>query len=461
MSEKKSTVLIVDDEPSLRELLSVVLEVEGYEVQCASNGVEALAVFDRCDGEIEVVIQDVRMPGMSGLDLLKHWKRRAPQLPVIVVTAFSTWDDAVEAMRLGAYNYLRKPFDTDMIRKVVRGAVLRTSRRSDASAGCYRDIIGNHRSLQDVLEMVSRVARTESTVLIQGESGTGKEMIARTIHLQSARHDRPFLPVNCSAFAESLLESELFGHVRGAFTGALEDQDGVFAAAEGGTIFLDEIGDTSLSTQVKLLRVLEERCISPVGSSRIVPIDVRVVAATNRDLVRETAVGTFREDLYYRLNVIPLHMPPLRERKDDIPFLVGHFLAKYSERMGKNVTRISDDGLRALARYDWPGNVRELENIVQRHVALADGEEIETVELPGSSSTAHAEAPIVTPDNVVLPREGFDLQQRLDDIERRYIDQALEQSGGQMTKAARLLGMSYRSMRYRVKKLGLRETREA
>ena len=460
-SLNNSTVLVVDDERSLRELLQLLLEAEGYRVLTAVDGESALELL-AARPEIKLVIQDLRMPGMGGLALLRKLRSAYPRLPVLVVTAFSTWDDAVEAMRLGAYNYIRKPFDTENIRRLVRRALESQSLSvREGETSVYREMIGNHRLMQQVYSIVQRIATTDSTVLIQGESGTGKEMVARAVHYRSHRAARPFVPVNCSAFTDSLLESELFGHRRGAFTGALEDRKGVFQVAEGGTIFLDEVGDMNASTQVKLLRVLEERKISPVGSSSLQPIDVRLVAATNKDMEEEVCEGRFREDLFYRLNVIPLQLPPLRERIDDVPLLVGHFLAKYSKRMGKNVSGISDGALRALSDYSWPGNVRELENIVQRHVALCESDRIETITIRSGPSRDgrddRSRGSRVSDVCSLIPKQGVELESELEELERRYLREALRMTEGHMTNAAKLLGMSYRSIRYRIKKLGVKD----
>ncbi len=469
------TVLVVDDERGIRELLCLLLDAEGYRTFAASNGEEALEIAGRETGTIDLVIQDLKMPGMGGIRLLRELRTRDASVPVIVITAFSTWDDAVEAMRLGAYNYLRKPFDTDSIRTIVQRAIqTRTLLREGAEDGetdasIYREMIGNHPSMHQVYDMIQRIATTDSTVLIQGESGTGKEMVARGIHFRSHRRSRAFVPVNCSAFTDSLLESELFGHRKGAFTGAVADKDGLFQVAEGGTIFLDEVGDMSLSTQVKLLRVLEERKVSSVGSTEPTPVDVRIVAATNKVMEDEVRAQNFREDLFYRLNVIPMWLPPLRERKEDIPLLVGHFLAKYSLRMRKNVVRIADEALRRLCDHDWPGNVRELENIIQRHVAFCDGEKIEHLEIgscgplrrPPGQAPERAGTTTATDAAPLIPEGGMELEEELQAIERRYLLEALRMTGGHMTRAAKLLGMSYRSIRYRVKKLGIRDEVEA
>ena len=464
-SGRRARILVADDEQSMREMLSMVLEGEGHEVITADDAISALESFDRHQGEIQLVIQDLKMPGMDGVDLLAELKRRSPDVPVVVITAFSSWDNAVEAMRVGAYDYIRKPFDTDAIRLVVGRALARQAlldncpdaERSDLVSRV--EMIGNHPLIQEVMRMVLRIGPTDSTVLVQGESGTGKELVARAVHMRSLRKDRPFVSVNCSAFTESLLESELFGHVRGAFTGAIEDKQGFFRAADGGTLFLDEVADMSLTTQVKILRVLEERKVCPVGSTEAHSVDVRIVAATNKDMEEEVRENRFREDLFYRLNVIPLWLPPLRERKDDIPLLAGHFLAKHSNKMNKNVRQISDEASTVLFRYHWPGNVRELENIIQRHVALCEGSTIERIAPLSRSVVEDAEPPrasVPSAEGVALPEAGVVLERILEDVERSYLQEALRQTGGNLTNAARLLGMSYRSLRYRVKKLDVR-----
>ncbi len=457
--KQKKTILVADDEASMRELLRMLLESEGYEVLLASDGREALATFEREGGRIDVVVQDVRMPGLDGLSLLAQLKERAPDVPVVIITAFSTWDNAVDAMRLGAFDYVRKPFDTDTIRSVVARALesrlysaLVAEGRLDDARGPV-ELIGNSRAIQEVLKLVRRVAATDSTILVRGESGTGKEIVARSIHLRSHRRHKPFLPVNCSAFTESLLESELFGHVRGAFTGAFDNKQGLFQAANGGTLFLDEVADMSLTTQVKILRVLEDRRVVPVGSTEQYPVDVRIIAATNKDIEEEVRRKNFREDLYYRLNVIPIELPPLRERKDDIPLLAGHFIAKYSKQMRKGVTRLAPEALRSLYEYDWPGNVRELENVIQREVALCDGDTIRSFALgPGTAQPSRAGN-----GGPLIPEQGIALEETLERIEREHLREALRRTGGNLMNAAKLLGLSYRSIRYRVKKLGVKE----
>jgi two-component system response regulator PilR (NtrC family) len=462
-NEPKKTILVAEDEQSMRELLGMLLEAEGYAVAAAANVTEAMALYEKQPPDL--VIQDLKMPGLEGTELLRWVKARDPAVPVIVITAFSSWDSAVEAMRLGAYDYIRKPFDTELIRTVVARALERDSHGPEARAGKRDDcrtleMIGNNALMQAVYRMVKLIAPTDSTVLIQGESGTGKEIVARTIHNMSLRHDEPFVPVNCSAFTESLLESELFGHVRGAFTGAIENKQGLFRAASGGTLFLDEVADMTLTTQVKILRVLEDRKISPVGSTDQHPIDVRIIAATNKHMEEEVRERRFREDLFYRLNVIPLYIPALRDRKDDIPLLAGHFLAKYSRQMRKDITRISDRARQALYEYDWPGNVRELENIIQRHVALCEGSTIDYLSIharPQKPATTPALPPGPAIQDQLIPPDGMSLETELEKVERSYLREALKKTGGNLTIAAKLLGMTYRSMRYRVKKLRVKE----
>jgi len=462
--QAKKTILVADDEQSMRDLLGMLLEAEGHNVLSASTGREAMEVFARERERIALVIQDLKMPEMDGSQLLRWLKEEAPQVPVIIITAFSSWDNAVEAMRLGAYDYVRKPFDTDTIRSVVARALEKHARigntsPEEESAQSFQ-MIGNTPLIQGVFRMVKLIAQTDSTVLIQGQSGTGKEIVARTIHQRSHRQKCAFVPVNCSAFTESLLESELFGHVRGAFTGALEDKQGLFGAASGGTLFLDEVADMSPATQVKILRVLEERKISPVGSTELHPIDVRIIAATNKNMEEEVQKRNFREDLYYRLNVIPLFLPALRDRKDDIPLLTGHFLAKYSKQMRKEVTKISGRARQTLYDYEWPGNVRELENIIQRHVALCEGDTIETLTISGRPPrpVEFTAAQDKTNLSKLIPANGINLQHELERFEKSYLREALTLTGGNLTLAAKLLGMTYRSIRYRVKKLRIRET---
>lgn len=462
---KGRTILVVDDESSMRELLGIMLENEGFKTLKAKDGASALEIFKSEQENIDLVVHDLKMPGLNGIDLLHELKDLRPEIPVIVITAFSTWDSAVEAMRLGAYDYIRKPFDTEVVRSIVCRAIEQKLLIDNSSADMrsmlsYKsEIIGNNTLMQDVFRMIKRIAPTDSTVLVQGESGTGKELVARAVHYRSYRRDKAFVSVNCSAFTESLLESELFGHVRGAFTGAVDDKEGLFKAANNGTLFLDEVADMSLTTQVKILRVLEERRVCPVGSASTEPIDVRIIAATNKNIEEEVSKGDFREDLFYRLNVIPLFLPSLRDRKDDIPLLAGFFLAKYSKQMRKNVTSLSMRAKSVLQDYHWPGNVRELENIIQRHVALTESSGIEEIRIQTNASNAvPVRLSLDSGADSKIPDTGISLEDLLEDFERAYIVESLKKTNGNLTNAAKLLGMSYRSMRYRVQKLGLKET---
>ncbi len=463
-------VLVADDEPSMREFLEIVLTNEGYDVQCVATGEEAVEVIGERGARI--FIQDLRIGGLDGMDLLEEAKRIAPQMPILVMTAFSTTDVAIDAMRRGGFDFLRKPFQNDDVRAAVRRALASLpDGEADSPPVQTKRLVGNTPALREVLEVVVRVAPTDSTVLVTGESGCGKELIARAIHDSSHRKRGQFVAVNCSAFTEGLLESELFGHVRGAFTGAVEDRKGVFLNADGGTLFLDEIADMSLSTQVRILRSLEDRKVIPVGGDEEISTDVRIIAATNKDLAEEVKQGRFREDLFYRLNVIPMHLPPLRDRLEDIPLLAGHFLRRHAQEMGKSVVKLSDQALDGLLGHDWPGNVRELDNVIQRQVALACGDTIEKIDLvPNLGGNRRQQVPQESPvveqgstdsnaaedGEISLPSDGVQLEEHLLEVERNLILQALERTGGNQTRAAMLLGVSYRQIRYRSKKLGIR-----
>ncbi len=458
-------ILVVDDERSMRELLSIVLRREGYEVVLAENGRAALAVLEQ--QPIDLLISDIKMPDMSGVDVLRAAKRIDLDIVGIMITAFASTDTAVEALRLGALDYLSKPFNVDelklKVRKALRGRQLEREniwlkRRLDETHE-FNSIIGRGEKMLGVFELIRRIAPTNSTVLIAGESGTGKELVARAIHHESLRRDRPFVALNCGAMPETLLESELFGHMRGSFTGADTNKKGLLEAAETGTVLLDEIGEMSQSMQVKLLRVLQERKFRRVGGTEEITADIRIVAATNRDLGRMVAEGRFREDLFYRVNVIPIELPPLRERREDIPLLATHFLKAFAVQMQKDVQGISAEALEALARYDWPGNVRELENAMERAAALEHSSVVLPESLPahvlqgGRPSGAGGLADAV--GQGPMPDAGFDLEQHVQDIEREYIAEALRRAGGVKVKAADLLGMSFRSFRYYMKKYKL------
>jgi DNA-binding NtrC family response regulator len=454
-------VLIVDDEPGMRDFLAIMLGNEGYRCLTAPEGRAALAVLDQ-HPDVGLVLADLKMPGMSGLDLLREVRRTRPDLSVVVMTAYSTWESAVEAMRLGAYDYIKKPFDNDEVKagvnRVMRALAARTEDRQDLLDEA--NLIGNCAAMQRVRAAVRRIGPTDATILIQGESGTGKELVARAIHRASLRADEAFVSVNCGSFTESLLDSELFGHVRGAFTGAHADKKGLFEVANGGSIFLDEIGELQPETQVRLLRVLEQREFLPVGGTQPRRVDVRFITATNRDLEAVVRAGEFREDLFYRLNVIPIPLPPLRDRREDVPLLAGHLLSRAARIVRKEVQGFSPEALNALVAYDWPGNVRELNNIVQRAVAMADAPLIRVRDLgdkfaDGPAALTAAPGPASPLLLGQLPSAGFSIEKTLEDIERHYITAALERTGGHLTKAAELLGTSFRSLRYRVKKLGI------
>jgi len=445
-------ILIVDDEESMRTFLTVALENDGHEVTSADGLQTGLKAFR--EGQPDLILQDVKMPDGSGLELLKEVKKDSPKTAVVVMTAFSTWESAVEAMRLGAYDFVKKPFDTENIKATVNRALEMSALGAGKSAGKPKgwEVVSVSEIMNRVRDQVLRVAPTNSTVLIQGESGTGKELVARALHSQSLRADQEFVSVNCGAFSESLLESELFGHKKGAFTGAFMDKKGLVTVADGGTFFLDEVSEMSMGLQVKLLRLLEEREYMPVGDNRTHKVDTRFITATNRNLLEEVGKGTFREDLYYRLNVIPIQLPPLRERRDDIPLLAGHFLGIYAVKMNSTVKSMSEAFMQALRNHDWPGNVRELENAIQRAVALAQGDELGVEDLDDRLRSVKA-ATLEPTQEISIPEGGMDLVQTLEDLERKYIEQALTQTKGNLTQAAALLGMTFRSIRYKLKKL--------
>jgi two-component system response regulator PilR (NtrC family) len=455
-------ILVADDERSMRELLAIVLKREGYEVLLADCGQQAVAAIQA--GSIDLVISDIKMPDMSGVDVLRAAKATDPGLPTMMMTAFASTETAVEAMRLGACDYLIKPFDVDELKMKVREKLearqLRQEnlllKRSLNQPHAMDGIIGRSAAMLAVFELIESVATTTSTVLVMGESGTGKELVARALHFHSLRRDRPFVALNCGALPETLLESELFGHMRGAFTGAETTKKGLVEVAEGGTIFLDEIGEMTPMMQVKLLRVLQERRFRRVGGLEEIEADIRVVAATNQDLPKLVAEGRFREDLYYRINVIPIQLPALRDRREDIPLIAAHFLEKYRTQMGKTLSGISREAMGLLERYHWPGNIRELENVIERAVALERTPAVLPESLPPQVRLGEAGGAAPGADLGALPEGGFDLEQHVQNVERRYLAQALERAGGVQVRAAELLGMSFRSFRYYAKKYNLR-----
>jgi two-component system response regulator PilR (NtrC family) len=443
-------ILVVDDEPSMRELLVIMLSKEGHDVVTADS--RASAARTLAARPVDMVITDVRLGDGDGIEILRHVKSGSPETTVIVMTAHGSTETAVAALKLGAFDYLTKPFDVDELRIVVRNAFERQQLREEnlllkaefrEKHGVAR-IIGNSRAMAAVFEIMRSVAGTGSTVLITGESGTGKELIAKALHALSPRRDAPFVSINCGALPEPLLESELFGHLKGAFTDAHQNKKGLFEAAHSGTLFLDEVGDTPLSMQVKLLRALQERRIRRVGGTEETEVDVRIVAATNRPLEDLVAAESFRKDLYYRLNVIPLAIPPLRERAEDIPLLAEQFLRQFNTQMGKALS-ISASALQRLAAYSWPGNVRELENVIERAVALEAGSELQPGHLPEAVSAESK------PPDVILGA-GFSLEEYLQRIEAGLLRQALAESGNDRQEAARALGITPRSLRYLVQK---------
>jgi two-component system, NtrC family, response regulator PilR len=449
-------LLIVDDEVSLRDFLEIVFEGEGARVETAESVTAARELLKRFDPD--VVLCDLMLPDGSGLDLLREVKPRKEHVSFIMITAFTSTRSAVEALKAGAFDYIAKPFDIEELKIIVRKAVKQQAleeenlhlRSALETRFTFANIIGKSSRMQEIFAIVSRIARTASTVLITGESGTGKELIARAIHYHSGRQGK-FVSINCGALPENLLESELFGHEKGAFTGAIREKKGLFQEANGGTIFLDEIGEMSLAMQIKLLRVLQERSVRKVGGNVEEPVDVRVIAATNRDLADSIQKGTFREDLFYRINVIPIALPPLRQRKEDIPLLVEHFTQKFCSAQSVSVKRISVDAMRALEKYSWPGNVRELENVIERCVALDPAGVITTRTLPETLLIGG----VVPGGSFELPEEGLDLEKHLESIGKYLMLKALERCNGVQTQAAELLGMSFRSFRYYAKKYDL------
>ena len=442
-------ILIVDDDASFRQFLTLFLRKEGFEVQSCEDGKEALRWMER--EKPDLILLDLRMPEVSGLEFLQTIRKKGLEVPVIVITAYASLDSAVKAKKEGAFDYLSKPFKLEMLRQKIKEA-LQKSAPSEFKGPEFMGLVGQSPPMRRLFQLLPKVAQAESNVLIVGESGTGKELVARAIHRLSPRSKAPFVVVNCGGIPSSLLESELFGYKSGAFTGATKDKPGLFALAHQGTIFLDEIGDLPPELQVKLLRVVENKAFTPLGSTKEIKVDVRIISATNKDLAQEVKEGRFREDLYFRLNVISLRLPPLRERREDIPLLVRHFLEKYARKMGKEVEGISEYALKALMEYDFPGNVRELENIIERSVALESGPLIlpESLDL----SPAHRAASSLFKEPP-LPEEGLNLEEYLAFIEKSLLRQALERTQGHKEAAAKLLRLSLRSFRYRLQKYGL------
>jgi len=451
-----SRILVVDDERSMRELLEILLLKNGYDVQCAQSGVEALNIIQ--DQLFDLVITDIRMHPVNGLEVLKKCKTISPRTIVIMISAYASNETAVEAMNEGAYDYFPKPFNNEEILSVISNALgnrgddqnLIKSQEGPLYFGC---LIGESAPMRKVYETIQRVAKTGSNVVVTGESGTGKELVAKAIHRQSARRDQPLIIVNCGGVPENLVESELFGYKKGAFTGAAANKIGLVEAAMGGTLFLDEIGELSPLLQVKLLRLVQEKTIRMIGGTEDIAVDVRIISATNRDLERMVMDKTFREDLYYRLNVLPIRIPPLRERREDIALLAQYFLSKFTKDFGKDIHKVSSYAMDILCNYEFPGNVRELEHIIERGVAM----ESSRIILPDSLTLSlhrrkeQEQTPVVSE----IPIDGFDLDQHMAEIEKRLLQQSLLQSGGVKLKAAQLLGITFRSFRYRLLKYGL------
>ena len=448
------SILVVDDEVRLADVLAAALEDLGYRATAVHSARAALAELERA--RFDLVLTDLRLPVMDGRALLREVRSRWPEVPVIIITAFAAVRDAVDLVKEGAFDYIAKPFEIDDVSATIKRAlrladVVRDNERLRSELeGRYSfdTLIGSSAAFRRVIEQVTEVCETKATVLLNGESGTGKELVAKAIHFNSPRRDKPFIAVNCAAIPETLLESELFGHVKGAFTGALANRTGRFAAADGGTLFLDEIGDMPLPIQAKLLRVIQERSFEPVGATRTQTVDVRLLAATHKDMRQAVDKGSFREDLFYRLNVFPILLPPLRERADDIPLLSSHFLAELAESMGKRASGFSPAALAAMTAYDWPGNIRELHNCIERAVIVAKTQTIDATDLPQDLFSTHRRS-----DRDSLPR---DLDAELERIERDFIIEALRRSDGVQVRAAKLLGIAERSLWHRIKKLGIR-----
>ena len=451
-------ILVIDDEESFRHMLSVILKREGFEVETASDGEEGVQKV--MINTYDQVLCDIRMPRMDGLDFLKEVQKTGIDTTLIMMSAYGTIDTALEAMKLGAYDYISKPFKPDEIILTLKKADERERLRKEnerlrkevKKEYSFENIVSKNEKMQKIFEVVKKVAPYKSTILIMGESGTGKELVARALHYSSDRFHHPFIPVNCGAIPENLLESELFGHAKGAFTDAIRTKKGLFEEADGGTLFLDEIGELPLSLQVKLLRALQDGEIRRVGEGKPIQIDVRIVAATAKELIKEVNEGRFREDLFYRLNVFPVLLPPLRERKEDIPLLANHFIKKFSQDLGKEVTGIHPRALEALLNYRWFGNVRELENTIERAMVLADRPEIERENLPIEIQEFQ--------ENVLLPsvpEEEYSVKKASKALEISLIQKALKKTKGNHTHASRLLEISHRALLYKIKDYGIRE----
>ncbi len=455
-------ILVVDDQLSMRELLEVLLGKEGYKVSCAENGHKAISMIKKT--EFDLLLCDIRLGDITGIEVLKASKEQNPNTVVIMISAYATTEAAVEAMNQGAYDFVPKPFDNEELKQTIKNALdLKTIEHEKEILDDefkrtlqFGKIVGNSPNMKIIYNLVRQVSKTKTNILITGESGTGKELIAKAIHEESDQSEEPFVVVNCGGIPETLMESELFGHKKGSFTGATHDKKGLFEVADQGTIFLDEIGELTLPIQVKLLRAVQERAFKPVGSNEDVSVDIRIISATNKKLEDEVIAGNFREDLFYRLNVIEIRVPPLRERKSDIRLLAQHFLDKYSREMGREITKISSYAIDLLTKYDFPGNIRELENLMERSVALSSTNII----LPDSLALSlHKRRWIEGIQNRRFDldevRKGVSLDVILEEIEKAYLEKALECTNGKKQEAAELLDVSFRTFRYRLSKLGI------
>ncbi len=455
-----ATILVADDEQNIRRVLSAMLQKEGHEVVTARDGEEAIARLSK--GNIHVVVTDLKMPKADGLQVLQYVQRNLPQVPVIIITAHGTVDNAVHALKSGAFDYITKPFEkTDLINIIAKAVKTENLARQDfppppTEPGRYR-IIGQTQKMTAVYDIIEKVAGTPSTVLITGESGTGKELIAAALHHNSSRKKRPFIKINCAAIPRELMESELFGYERGAFTGAVGSKPGRFELADTGTLFLDEIAEVPIDMQVKMLRAIQEAEFERVGGVQTLKVDVRLVVATNRDLTKEVEAGNFREDLFYRLNVVPIHLPPLRDRKEDIPLLVHHFIDKFNSKLDRSVKEVSKDALNLVVNYRWPGNIRELENMVERGILFADGPTINVTDLPAELVERSNLAPSAATIDEDTSMKDI-VKQATAELEKDLIVKALKETNGNVTRAAKWLKISRKSLQNKMKEFGLRET---
>jgi two-component system response regulator PilR (NtrC family) len=455
----KDKILVADDEQSMREFLDIMLKKEGYKVSLASNGEEVVKLID--NDLFDLVLLDIRMPKLDGITALKKIKAITPDTVVIMITAYASADTAIKAMKEGAYDYITKPFKVEEIKLIIKNALEKKNLQKEnillkqvvRDRYHFGNIIGQSPKMVVLYDLLEKVSPTKTNILIAGESGTGKELVAKAIHYNSPRKEKPFVTLNCGAIPESLIESELFGHMKGAFTDAIATKKGLFEVADEGTIFLDEISELPLLMQVKLLRVLQDKEFKRVGGTEDIRVDVRIISATNKDLEGAVKEKLFREDLFYRLNVIQIKLPPLRERKEDIPILANHFLKKYSEELNKNILNISPETHQILLHYEYPGNVRELQNIIERAVALEGGQELTATNLNSYLS----EQPLLKKGSmdIEIPNEGIDLEKIVEDLERTLLLKALDKTKGIKKKAAELLHINFRSMRYRLEKYGL------